>query len=116
MTTARPHTTTVRAEPVATGDTVVVPLTEALMAEGLADVRWLLHDALLSGARWVVIDLTRAPQLSSAALASLLSAHRTCRARGGGVVLRGPGRRTRDMLARTGLQRVLQVEPGGRVA
>ena len=97
-------------------DEVLVRLTDTLLADGPADLRWLLHDALVAGARRVVVDLSGAPQLSSTVLASLLSAHRTCRARGGAVVLRRPSRRTRDLLARTGLWRVLEVEGGRRAA
>jgi predicted nucleotidyltransferase len=39
------------------GDEVVVRLDDDLLADGLADVRWLLHDALLAGARELVVDL-----------------------------------------------------------
>jgi anti-anti-sigma factor len=98
--------TTVRAA----GDEVTVRLSDDLLAEGLADVRWLLHDALLTGARRLVVDLGAVHQLSSPAVASFLSAHRTCRARGGTVVLRGANRRTLDLLHRTGLWRVLELE------
>lgn len=101
----------------AVGDQVTVRLDDALLADGLADVRWLLHDALLTGARRLVIDLTRVKLLSSTAVACFLWAHRTCRARGGAVVLRGANRRTQDLLHRTGLWRVIQLEPrGGRPA
>ncbi|WP_299951194.1 STAS domain-containing protein [uncultured Modestobacter sp.] len=97
---------------------VVVVLSDDLLADGLADLRWLLHDALLSGARRLVVDLTGVRQLSSTAVASFLWAHRTCRARGGAVVLRGVNRRTEALLHRTGLWRVMQVEdqpePPGR--
>jgi anti-anti-sigma factor len=99
------------------GDEVAVRLSDALLADGLADVRWLLHDALLAGARRLVVDISDVEHLSSSAVASFLSAHRTCRARGGAVVLRGANRRSRDLLHRTGLWRVLQVENSrGRVA
>jgi anti-anti-sigma factor len=91
-------------------DLVTVTLDDDLLAEGLADVRWLLHDALLSGARDLVVDVSEVHHLSSTAVASLLSAHRTCRARGGTVVLRGANRRTLDLLRRTGLWRVLQLD------
>ena len=101
----------VTAELEATGEQVTVCLDDALLADGLADVRWLLHDALSAGARRLVIDLTRVRFLSSTAVASLLWAHRTCRARGGAVVLRGANRRTEDLLHRTGLWRVIQLEP-----
>jgi anti-anti-sigma factor len=101
----------------AEGDQVTVRLDDDLLADGLADVRWLLHDALLAGAQNLVVDVSRVHQLSSTAVASFLSAHRTCRARGGAVVLRGANRRTLDLLHRTGLWRVLQLDrPHGRTA
>jgi anti-anti-sigma factor len=93
------------------GDEVTIRLTDDLLAEGLADVRWLLHDALLAGARRLVIDLSGVEQLSSTAVASFLFAHRTCRARGGAVVLRSANPRTLDLLHRTGLWRVIAEEP-----
>jgi anti-anti-sigma factor len=89
---------------------VTIHLDDELLADGLADVRWLLHDALLAGARRLVVDLAGVQQLSSSAVASFLWAHRTCRARGGAVVLRGANRRTQDLLHRTGLWRVIEVE------
>ncbi len=92
-------------------DEVLIVLDDALLADGVADVRWLLHDALLAGARRLVVDLTGVQHLSSTAVASFLWAHRICRARGGAVVLRGANRRTEDLLHRTGLWRVLQIDP-----
>jgi anti-anti-sigma factor len=101
----------------AAGDQVTVQLSDDLLADGLADVRWLLHDALLAGARRLVVDLSGVQHLSSPAVASFLSAHRTCRARGGTVVLRGANRRTLDLLHRTGLWRVMKLESArGRTA
>ena len=91
-------------------DQVTIRLDDDVLAEGLADVRWLLHDALLAGARQLVVDLSAVQHLSSPAVASFLSAHRTCRARGGSVVLRGANRRTLDLLHRTGLWRVLDLD------
>lgn len=99
-------------------DEVVVRLSEALLVDGLADARWLLHDALRAGARQIVVDLSGVASLASPALASFLWAHRVCRARGGALVLRGADRRVRDMLYRTGLWRVLELQTrtGRRVA
>ena len=94
-------------------DEFVVRLGEVGLGEGLADVRWMLHDALRAGARRIVVDLDGVPALASPALASFLWAHRACRARGGALVLRGPDRRTRDMLRRTGLRQVLRVQSSG---
>ena len=98
------------------GDEVTVRLTDDLLADGVADVRWLLHDALLIGARRVVVDLQGVEELSSPAVASFLSAHRTCRSRGGAVVLRSANRRTMDLLRRTGLWLVLHTEDPAAVA
>ena len=89
------------------GRTVVVHLDEVPLADGLADVRWLLHDGLMAGARTVVVDLSGVARLPSAALATLVWAHRVCRARGGAVVLRGANAATAATLHRTGLERVL---------
>ena len=95
------------------GDEVTVRLSDGVLSDDVADVRWLLHDALLAGARTVVVDVSAVHELSSPAVASFLSAHRTCRARGGTVVLRGANRRTLDLLHRTGLWRVLRLETDG---
>lgn len=97
-------------------DEWVVRLSDAVVGDGLADTRWLLHEALLSGARRIVVDLTRVPKVASPALASFLTAHRILRARGGALALRGADRRTEEMLRRTGLQHVLDVQPGHRGA
>ncbi|MCO7222518.1 STAS domain-containing protein [Klenkia sp. PcliD-1-E] len=95
--------------PSRTAEERLVPLDQSMLSEGLADVRWRLHREVLSGARWIVVDLTRVTRLASPALASFLWAHRVCRARGGGVELRGADRRVRAVLHRTGLDHVLQV-------
>ncbi|HEU4676884.1 MAG TPA: STAS domain-containing protein [Motilibacteraceae bacterium] len=97
-------------------DEAVVFVTDALLADGLAELRWLLHDHVLAGVRVLTVDLSGVEQLSSPAVATFLWAHRSCRARGGGVVLRGANRKTLDLLRRTGLWRVLQVEAGGTAA
>ncbi|TFV64764.1 anti-sigma factor antagonist [Geodermatophilus sp. DF01-2] len=106
MATARP-----RPDVETDADVVTIHLDDDLLADGLADVRWLLHDALLAGARRLVVDLSGVQFLSSSAVASFLWAHRTCRARGGAVVLRGANRKTEELLHRTGLWRVIQLEP-----
>lgn len=96
---------------------VLLRLDDAMLEDGLADLRWMLHDALLAGARHLVVDLANVQQISSQVVAMLLSVHRTCRARGGGVVLRGANRRIEDLLCRTGVWRVLSLETArGRAA
>ncbi len=95
---------------------VTVHLDDRLLAGGLADVRWTLLGALHAGARSLVVDVAGVQRLPHAVVAVLLSAHRICRARGGAVVLRGANRRTEDLLHRTGLWRVMVLEPGRAVA
>jgi hypothetical protein len=103
--------------PAAAGE-VVVPFDEVLRAGGLADARWLLHDALLSGARTVVVDLARVAELPPGSLTTFVWAHRICRARGGGVVVRGAGPGVTGALQRSGLWRVLAADaaPGASAA
>jgi anti-sigma B factor antagonist len=88
----------------------VVMLSDAAIAGGMAELRWELRDLILAGARNVVVDVSQVEELSSTALAALLSTHRACRARGGGVIIRNPNRRARDLLQHTGLHRVFLVE------
>lgn len=91
-------------------DEVVVELSDETFADGLAELRWRLRSLVLAGARVIVIDVSKVSHLSSTAVAAMLGTHRSCRARGGGVVIRDPNRRTLDLLHRTGLWRVLRVE------
>jgi anti-anti-sigma regulatory factor len=88
-------------------DTETVVLTEALVENGMADLRWELRALVLSGARVIVVDLAQTGELSSGLVTVLLGTHRICRARGGGLFLRNPDRRTAELLHRTGLSRVL---------
>jgi anti-anti-sigma factor len=97
-------------------DVVTIHLDDGLLAEGLADVRWLLLGTLHAGARSLVVDLSRVQRLPDTVVAVLLWAHRICRTRGGAVVLRGADRRTEELLRRTGLWRVMVVEPAQAVA
>lgn len=91
-------------------DEAVLVLTDDMVADGVATLRWELHDLVLAGARVLIVDVSQVEQLSSTAVAALLWTHRACRVRGGGVVLRSPNRRTLELLHRTGLWRVLQIE------
>ncbi|MGY1683872.1 STAS domain-containing protein [Geodermatophilus sp. SYSU D01176] len=95
---------------------VTVHLDDRLLADGLADVRWLLLGTLHAGAGSLVVDVSGVRCLPDAVVAVLLWAHRICRARGGAVVLRGADRRTEELLHRTGLWRVLGCEPALAVA
>jgi anti-sigma B factor antagonist len=88
-------------------DSALIVLTDALVEHGLADLRQQLRRLALSGARVIVVDVASMGELSSEMVAILLGIHRICRARGGGLVLRNPSRRTSELLQRTGLSRVL---------
>jgi anti-sigma B factor antagonist len=79
-------------------------------AAALVDLRRRLRDAVLNGEQTIVVDVSELTRPSSATIAALLGVHRLCRARGGGILLRDPHRRTRDLLRRTGLVHVLRIE------
>lgn len=64
----------------------------------------------MDGACLVIIDMSEINQMSSTLLAALLDTHRVCRRRGGGVVIRHAGRKVTDVLRRTGLDHVFEVE------
>lgn len=89
---------------------VVVAVDDGSLGDRLPDLRWRLHDLVVAGASTIVIDLSRATKVGSETLAALLGTHRACRARGGGVILRNPGRQATDVMQRTGLMRVFAIE------
>jgi anti-anti-sigma factor len=96
-----------------TEDRAVFVVDDHLVGEGLPELRWQLHDLVVAGTSTIVVDLSAATRVGSGALAALLGAHRACRARGGAVVLRNPGRQVSDLMQRTGLWRVFVVERPG---
>ena len=88
----------------------IVALSEADLDGGLTVLRWRLRGLVMEGASLVVIDVSELSQISSTLLAALLDTHRICRQRGGGVVIRHASRKMSDVLHRTGLDRVFEVE------
>ena len=88
----------------------IITVSEALLARGMTGLRWQLSDIVMQGAYLVVIDLSEVEQVSSQLLSALLGTHRTCHRRGGGVVIRHANRRTSELLRRTGLDEVFEVE------
>ena len=95
----------------------VVALDGAALAEGLADLRWRLDELLTAGRQELVVDIAAVAHLSSTTVCALLLARRRCHARGGRLVLRSPSRRSREVLADTGLGPVLGLDAGvGRPA
>ncbi|GAB3591771.1 hypothetical protein GCM10027446_10800 [Angustibacter peucedani] len=102
-----------------TGRTVVVPLDDALPAQGVVELRHRLREVLAAGDARLVVDVAGVDRVSSAVVAALLWATRQGRARGVEVVIRGAGQHGQGLLGpgllgRTGLGDVLQVEPAGR--
>ena len=75
-----------------------------------AALRWRLRGLVMEGASLVIVDVSDLDQISSTLLAALLDTHRVCRRRGGGVVIRHASRKMTDVLRRTGLDRVFDVE------
>jgi anti-sigma B factor antagonist len=93
-------------------DAVVVELRPEDLPHALLDLHRVVSQAVLRGACQVVVDASRVDCLSSTTITALLWAQRRCRARGGGVVLRNPSARSMDLIIRTGLWDVVEVEAG----
>ena len=88
----------------------IVTLSDTDLGGGLTSPRWHLRGLVMDGACLVVIDVSEIGEMSSTLLAALLDTHRVCRRRGGGVVIRHASRKMADVLRRTGLDRVFDVE------
>ncbi|GAB2642897.1 STAS domain-containing protein [Kribbella swartbergensis] len=88
----------------------IVTLSDSDLDGGLPALRWQLRELVMEGACLVVVDVSEIGQISSTLLAALLDTHRVCRRRGGGVVIRHANRKMTDVLRRTGLDQVFEVE------
>lgn len=95
-------------EPGDSSDTLALNLTDRDLVDNLPELRWNVLHSLLGGRRNVIVDLSGVTSISSTAVAALLNLHRICRARGGRLVLQRPNRGATDVLAGTGLDRLLQ--------
>lgn len=93
------------------GSTCVVALSDDSLLHGLTEIRTRLAGMAYSGGADLVLDLSRLDRLSSATLAAMLWARRTCYARGGRVVVRHPNRRCREVLTRTGVAGLFVIRP-----
>jgi len=94
------------------GGTCVVTLADDSLLHGLTEIKTRLADMMRSGGADLVLDLSRLDRLSSATLAAMLWARRTCYARGGRVVVRNPNRRCREVLTRTGVAGLFVIRTG----
>lgn len=91
-------------------DTVVIGLDGMTASDDLADFRFQLHRAIRQGAWTIVVDTSSLRALPSTLIAAVLIAHRSCRRRGGYVILRNPSHEALNQLQRTGLEHLLQEE------
>jgi anti-anti-sigma factor len=91
---------------------VVVELRPEDLPHTLIDLHRVVTQAVLRGARRVVVDVSQVDCLTSTTITALLWARRRCVARGGAVVLRNPSARSMDLIIRTGLWDVIEVEAG----
>jgi anti-anti-sigma factor len=90
--------------------TVRVALGGAMNATAPEELRGQLPGLLGGGTDTLVIDVSGVDRLSSSCVATLLAVKRTARARRVHVVLAGPSDRTREVIVRTGLASVFEIE------
>lgn len=107
---ARPPRTTSRRPVPRPRDSVVVRLEESSLRSGIGDLRWHLDDMLADGPSTLVIDVSGIERLSSTTIAALLWAKRHCLSRRVRVVVGDPTDHTLELLRRTGLYGVLEIE------
>src|SRR5919199_5289434 len=91
---------------------VIVELRPEDLPHTMLDLHRVVTQAVLRGACRVVVDVSRVDCLTSTTITALLWARRRCQARGGAVVLRNPSARSMDLIIKTGLWDVLEVEAG----
>ena len=91
---------------------VVVELRPEDLPHAMLDLHRVVTQAVLRGASRVVVDASQVECLTSTTITALLWARRRCVARGGAVVLRNPSAGSMDLIIRTGLWDVIEVEAG----
>ena len=89
---------------------VVVTLHPDVDPHGLPHLREQLHQILAGGVRTIVVDASCLDELPLGVMGTLLTAHRTCEARGGHISIRYASRRALDQLGRSGLARLFHIE------
>ncbi|MFP5347691.1 MAG: STAS domain-containing protein [Actinomycetes bacterium] len=90
---------------------VVVLLDDDTLLDGLSRLRSAVAGQVASGGCDLVVDIAGVRRLSSATVAALLWARRHSRCLGRRVVVRGPSPESLQVLRRTGLSEVFEVEP-----
>lgn len=94
--------------------TLVVNLHDDTLLQQLSDLRGQLAELLRTGHGEIVIDIGGVARLSSATVAAILWAKRSCATRGVDLSVRNPSGRNLDVLRRCGLAEVLCLRSSGR--
>lgn len=92
------------------GVTVHLQIVDGMLAEGSGELRNRLAELVPGGTRTLSVDLSAVERLSSTCVATLLWVKRVCSARGVHVVLANTPERTLEVLTRTGLTTVFEIE------
>ncbi|MEO6714057.1 MAG: STAS domain-containing protein [Mycobacteriales bacterium] len=93
------------------GDCAVVTCTGDLDLHLAGDLRRIIGTACRSGAKRVVIDVSRTDVVDSTALGVLLHANNACRETGTTMVVAGAPRLVARSISLTGLDRVFNMAP-----
>lgn len=95
------------------------PELDVIAASGVLDLATVdrlersVGDVLMAG-RSVVIDLAGVTLCDSTGLGALVHLHRQARTAGVGFALRAPRRHVADVLAMTGIDKIITIQPAGR--
>ena len=87
-----------------------------LDSHSAAEVRDTLHAVLAAGSGRLIVDLSGIELLDATGLGVLVGAHRRARLTGRDMVLRGAPTRVTRLLRLARLDRVITLEPAGRLA
>jgi anti-anti-sigma factor len=90
-------------------DTIVVTIGAAGTADQFASAVETFGEATKNACRYLILDLTQVERINSDLLGLLLWAHGRLRMRGAELVLVRPSKATREILARSGLDFVLNL-------
>lgn len=70
-----------------------------------------LHDQIKADHTWLVLEMDATDYMSSAAVRALISAQKTLRGKGGGVVLAQPSDRVKEIIQIAGMEALFPIYP-----
>ena len=76
-----------------------------------SDLEVNLIEGINQGMRWIVMDLTDVPYISSAGLRVLISGMKTLKKKNGEMRLSTPNKTVLDIIEMTGLQKIFRIYP-----